>query len=261
MIKIVSGWSEKGGSTTAFINLTNALNGKNHETIFYGPHQWHLDKCKSGLLTSNFKVDKSDKLIIHFLKLPSRPNADRVILSCHEKNLFPLNEIKPFWDKVIFINETQRQYHSGYIGDYSIIPNLKENLIKKEKDPKTKEIAAIIGSIDENKQTHVSIDRALNDGYKKIILYGTISDRNYFDSFVKPLISENIILGGYENDKQKIYDSVDAVYLSSLSEVAPLVRDECKTTGTKFFGNDVMNTDIIDIPNEDILKMWINILN
>jgi len=48
MVKIVSGWSNRGGSTFAFINLTNALNKAGYDTTFYGPHEWHLDKCKSG---------------------------------------------------------------------------------------------------------------------------------------------------------------------------------------------------------------------
>ena len=48
MVKIISGYSEKGGSTTAFINLTNIFNENGIDCVFYGPHQWHLDKCKSG---------------------------------------------------------------------------------------------------------------------------------------------------------------------------------------------------------------------
>jgi hypothetical protein len=41
MIKIISGWSNKGGSTIALIALTNALNAEGYETTFYGPHDWH----------------------------------------------------------------------------------------------------------------------------------------------------------------------------------------------------------------------------
>jgi hypothetical protein len=67
-IKIVSGFTEKGGSTTAFINLTNALNQRDINTTFYGPHTWHLDKCKSGILDNSLTVDKDDKLICHFIQ-------------------------------------------------------------------------------------------------------------------------------------------------------------------------------------------------
>jgi len=39
MIKIISGYSEKGGSTIALIELTNELNKRGFDTIFFGPHQ------------------------------------------------------------------------------------------------------------------------------------------------------------------------------------------------------------------------------
>lgn len=56
MVKILSGWSNKGGSTFAFINLTNELNKNGIDTTFYGPHNWHLDKCKSGLLDNTLHL-------------------------------------------------------------------------------------------------------------------------------------------------------------------------------------------------------------
>ena len=84
MVKILSGWSNKGGSTFAFIKLTNELNNAGIDTTFYGPHEWHLDKCKSGLLNNNFKTNKDDILIVHFLNLGQRPDVKKVILSCHE---------------------------------------------------------------------------------------------------------------------------------------------------------------------------------
>ena len=46
MIKICTGWSNPGGSTTAFINLCNLFNESGHECTMYGPHDWHLTKCK-----------------------------------------------------------------------------------------------------------------------------------------------------------------------------------------------------------------------
>ena len=58
MVKIISGWSDRGGSTFAFINLTNKLNESGIDTTFYGPHPWHLDKCKSGLLDEKFRLSQ-----------------------------------------------------------------------------------------------------------------------------------------------------------------------------------------------------------
>ena len=71
MVKIVSGWSNRGGSTFAFINLTNALNKAGYDTTFYGPHEWHLDKCKSG------RMNEINISCIHILAftMPKKPNS------------------------------------------------------------------------------------------------------------------------------------------------------------------------------------------
>lgn len=258
MIKIISGWSNKGGSTTAFIELTNALNIAGYNTIFYGPHSWHLDKCQSGLLDDKFKIEREDKIIAHFLQLPSRPIARKVLLSCHEKNLFPVGKITPFWDEVIFINQKHREYHSDYNGKFRIIPNLKdEKLIKKDKTGLEK-IAGIIGSIDENKQTHISIKRALDDGCDKIYLFGETNP--YYETYVKPMLSDKVILMGFSDNKQDMYDSIGHAYLSSKSEVATLVKDECESTGVIFHGNDIMDNPPNLLSNEEIIKKWIKAL-
>jgi hypothetical protein len=47
MIKIITAHSTYGGSTTAFINLTNLFNNNGIECKLYGPHDWHLNKCNS----------------------------------------------------------------------------------------------------------------------------------------------------------------------------------------------------------------------
>jgi hypothetical protein len=261
MVKILSGWSNKGGSTFAFINLTNELNKVGIDTTFYGPHQWHLDKCKSGLLDNNFRFTKNDIIICHFLNLGKRPDVKRIVLSCHEKNLFEVGNIKPFWDSVVFLNEKHRNYHSKYKGKFEIIPNLKENLENKDKSEEVKGCVGIIGSIDPNKQTHISIKRALEDGVKKVYIFGNVSDPNYYNSYVKPLIdNDKVIEYGFIGDKQKMYDMVESVYLSSNSEVASLVQDECYTTGTIFKGNEATEHDIINLNNKEIIEKWKKIL-
>jgi hypothetical protein len=258
MVKIVSGWSNKGGSTTAFINLTNALNKRGINTIFYGPHLWHLDKCKSGILDNSLTVDEDDILIVHFLNLPSRPKCKKVILGCHEKNLFEVGKIKQFWDFVVFLNERHRNYHSEYKNKFHIIPNLKENLICRDKTGLEK-IAGIIGSFDENKQTHVSIQRALADGCEKVYLFGEPIGP-YYEKYIKPLISDDVIIKGFTEDKQAMYDSIGCVYHSSLSEVACLVKDECETTGVIFNGTEVTNNPPVLLTNDEIVIEWIKIL-
>lgn len=256
-IKILTGFSNKGGSTTVFINLTNQFNQKGFDCTLYGPHDWHLDKCKSGL-TSDLTFDENDILIAHFVNLKERPKCKKVFLSLHEKNLFEVSKLNPFWDDVIFLHEEHRKYHKNYNGSYKIIPNLYEELEFKEK-PELDLIAGVIGSIDGNKQTHISIKRALNDKCEKIYIYGQINEEKYFNDFVKPLISEKVIFVGHFDKKQEMYNSIGRAYISSISEVASLVKQECYQTGTKFFGNEVTSYEPTKLSNQEIINKWIEL--
>ena len=49
-------------------------------------------------------------------------------------------------------------------------------------------VAGIIGNIDENKQVHTSIQRALKDGHKDIRIYGNNNDPKYWDNYVGTMI-------------------------------------------------------------------------
>jgi hypothetical protein len=261
MVKILTGWSNKGGSTFAFVNLTNELNKNGIDTVLYGPHDWHLDKCKSDK-SSNLKLNPDDILICHFVNFSLRPNVKQVILFCHEKNLYEVGKIKPFWDIAIFLNKKHKKYHKNYNGSYRIIPNLKESIKIYEKSPESVGVAGIVGSIDHNKQTHLSIERAKKDGYKKIILFGNVTDPQYYNNQVKPLIDNTqVIEYGFISDKEKMYNMVECVYLSSKSEVASLVKDECETTNTIFKGNDDTEHDGLSLTNEEIINKWKEVLN
>ena len=79
---------------------------------------------------------------------------------------------------------------------------------------------------------------------KRFNLFGNVTDTNYYNTQVKPLIDGDIVVEyGYISDKQKMYDMVSSAYLSSKSEVASLVKDECESTGTNFKGNYATNND------------------
>lgn len=259
IIKIISGFSDKGGSTTAFINLTNHLNENGYDCTFFGPHTWHLDKCKSNLI-NYLNLFEDDIVICHYLDLKERPNVKKVILSCHEKNLYVVSDKFKFWDTVVFINESHRDYHKKYIGDFKIIPNLKEKLYSLNKPDKDK-IAGIIGSIDTNKQTHVSIQRAINDGCETIYIFGNITDSQYYESHVKNLIGGYVIFYGHHSNKQEMYNMIGRVYHSSISEVACLVKDECYLTNTKFFGNDSTLPNVSVLTNDEIINNWKELFN
>jgi hypothetical protein len=260
MVKIISGYSEKGGSTTAFINLTNIFNENGIDTIFYGPHNWHLDKCKSDLMQKAY-INPEDNVIVHFLPIKRKPIAKKTILSCHEKNLFEVGLIKQFWDIAIFLNENHRNYHSKYNGDYRIIPNFKQNNLYKKDKSNLDKIAGVIGSIDRNKQTHISIQRALDDGCEKVLVYGTINDLDFYKKDVEKIIKNPKVTHiNFCEDKQKMYDSVGRVYHSSISECACLVKDECYQTNTKFFGTESTSAEVSTLDNQEILKLWKNLL-
>ena len=261
MIRILTGYSERGGSTIALSNLTNSLNEAGYETIMYGPHGYHLNLCKSGKLTQEVfdNLTDDDKVITHFLQLPQRAKGKVVVLSCHEKWWFDVGGIRQHWDKIIFLHQAHRDYHNKYKGNYDIIPNIKEPLIKKEKEDLDK-IAGIIGSIEDRKQTHISIQRALKDKCEKIYLFGKIGDQNYYNSFVKPLLNPKIIEYGHAENKQQMYDMIGRAYHSSKGEVACLVKDECWSTGTKFFGGVETENDVFEGTNEEIIEKWKGVL-
>jgi hypothetical protein len=259
MIKILTGYSERGGSTVALSTLTNSLNDAGYETTMYGPHDYHLGLCKSGKLNQEVydNITEDDIVITHFLKLHQRPKAKKVYLACHEKWWFDVANVHQYWDEVIFLHQAHADYHGKYKGEYSIIPNLKYPLIKKDKS-ELDMVAGIIGTIEDRKQTHISIQRALKDKCTKIYLFGKVGEQTYYDSNVKPLLSlPKIIEYGFADSKQDMYDMIGRVYHSSKGEVACLVKDECWSTGTKFFGNEETEHEVSELSNKEIIELWV----
>ena len=45
-------------------------------------------------MINNVLLEKEDVIITHFLSLHQRPDVKKVILSCHEKNLFEVSIFK-----------------------------------------------------------------------------------------------------------------------------------------------------------------------
>ncbi|MFW6121373.1 MAG: hypothetical protein ACOC80_10815 [Petrotogales bacterium] len=258
MIRILSGWSNPGGSTTAFINLTNALNEFGYETIFMGPHPFHLDKCKSIFCKpgEKLKIKKEDILIVHFRNnFIQRPPIKGFFLSCHEQDIFPLKDIKyEIFDKIHYVSKHQRDFHS-IDHPHFILPNVLDDL-KPNKKPSGK-IAGIVGSIDKNKRVHTSIKRALEDGCDKVLIYGVITDPWYWQTKVQHMVDgDKVVFMSFEDDKQKIYDSVTDVYHSSKSETWGYIKGECKMTNTEYHGNS--STDgYWEMDKKEIVKNWV----
>lgn len=252
MIKIVTGYSNPGGSTVTLKNLCKEFNDRGYECEMYGPHPWHLkfgDKHKS---MSQLSVKPEDKVIAHYIDLPESIK-DQTIFSCHEMWWFDFTKVKDFYKKVQFLTQEQADYHSA-VKDYVIIPNVKEQ-IKVDKVDGCENIAGVIGAIEGRKNTVHSIHRALRDGYEKVYLYGPIMDDRYYTNSVVPLLGSGVIYKGYA-EKSEIYSNVGRVYHSSSGEVASLVKDECYTTGTEFHGNAVTNNEVSTLSNDEIIELW-----
>jgi hypothetical protein len=261
-IKILTGHSDGGGSTMAHIALCNMFNEAGFDCTLYGRHDWHLDKCK-GLPLRDYFPHHEDILISHFISsFTNRPLSRKFILSLHEKDIFPIAKM-PYriYDKIHYIRESQKDWHGiGHFPNF-ICPNIHDDITVT--NPPKEKIAGIIGSIDANKQTHISIQRALDDGHTKIKLYGKVTEglEAYYINHVLPLISENPDIIDYpifEEDKNKMYSSITDAYLSSKSEVCPFVQGECQIAGINFHGNDQTNEEYKVLSKNEILNIWIN---
>mgnify|MGYP001166792256 FL=1 len=252
MIKIVTGYSNPGGSTIALKNLCEEFSKRDIECEMYGPHEWHTKFGDNYKQMSEIAITDQDKVIAHFVNLPVRVK-DQTIFSCHEMWWFDFEKTDDFYKKVQFLTPKQAEYHSS-VSSHVLIPNVKEE-IKVSKVDGHEKVAAIIGSIEKRKDTVQSIQRALNDGYEQIHLYGPVMDDQYFTEQVLSFLGKGVVYKGYA-DKSDIYSNVGRVYHSSNGEVASLVKDECYTTGTEFFGNETTDNEVSDLSNDDVINLW-----
>jgi len=257
-IKILSGWSMPGGSTSHHIALTDLLNKNGYDCTFYGPHPWHLDKCKAGKIEDSDLCD-DDILISHYINYnnlgTNKVNVKKHILSCHETDIFPLNKVNvgPY-DVIQYVSEFQRNWHS-INKPYVIIPPIVEKVKWKCPNNNT---AGVIGSIDGHKCPHLSIERALADGYEKVLLYGNITGLPYYNEQVDKWVTEGkAVLVPHQNDRTAMYNTVCEVYHSSLRETYGLVEAECRLAGIPFNGES-NNQDILS--EEEILERWKTVL-
>jgi hypothetical protein len=260
MIKIISPWSHTGGSTIAYIDLCNLFNESGLDCTFYGPHDFHLDKCKSRkisyVLDANIKED--DHVIMHHILPIEKINCKKVILSCHEKHSFPIatkfNGVNNnYIDKVHFITEEQRKWHCIFPEESVIIGNYI-NLPFKINKSKNTNCAGVIGSIELRKRTFESVQKAIFDGFTSVKLYGNILDKDYFN-FIMTAFGDKVKYMGYSNNKKLIYESVDKVYHLSRYEIACLVQGECKILGVPFEGSEFC-PDYPIWTKDEILKKW-----
>jgi len=255
-IKLVSSWTRPGGGTVAHINLTNLLNENGYDCTFYGPHKWHLDKCKAAPIRECL-LGPEDILISHFIQVPAEVRVKKHILYCHEKDIFPLKEVSlPQYDLIVFVSNSQKAWQ-GVNHPSVIIPPMVRKV--KWTNPENG-VAGIVGSIDRNKQTHESIHRAVKDGFFNIKLFGETTDTIYFEEQVRPAmgVQAEVTLEGHEDDPEAMYGQISKVYHSSLSETYGLVEAECKLSGIPFNGPS-NNQEILE--KDEILERWVQLID
>ena len=254
-VKIVSSWTNPGGGTVAHINLTNLLNANGYDCTFYGPNDWHLDKCKADKIDKCF-LGPTDILISHFIQVPEEVRVKKHILYCHEKEVWPLRDLSlARYDSIVFVSNSQKEWQA-IDRESVVIPPIVRTV--NWTNPNNG-VAGVIGSIDENKQTHKSIQRAIMAGYGRVLLFGQVNDTPYFDEKVQPMLaSGQVVLADHEDDPEAMYGQVSEVFHSSLSETYGLVEAECRLSGIPFNGTS-NGQEILE--KEEILQRWKKILN
>jgi len=268
-VAIVTGWSNAGGSTESYINLTNALNDNGVPTIMLGRHTYHLDKCESGQL-SDLEKYAPKNMIWHFIPMPDhvqqilRPR--NLILSCHEHGLNPIFEKYPLsiFNKVHFVSQHQMDWHLGnsnkeWNDTMVVIPNLLDPKLIENPPRPTKKVGGVIGSIDRNKQTHISIMKALADGCETVRIFGKDTDLAYHAEYVCPILKDpRVMYHGVVEDKNKMYSSITDVYHYSAQETWGYIKAECQYLNIPFHCRN--KHDLVLTKTDDIINSWKEIL-
>ncbi len=289
MIKIVSVWSIPVGSTVALVNLCNQLNARGHGCVFFGPDRWHLDKCRSALL-SDFQPEGGDVVIAHGLRLHStadlydvnnpdvsgprngllsslkgdvlgylrsRKQPENIRLVTTFSGSGPPRTGRAVWSmfhKIHFSCEAQRG-RAAAGSSHFICPDFLHDLEKPKGRPER--VAGVIGCVRPENMLERSVERALLDGMESVILYGYLLDPVYFFSTIAPLKKKypgRIRFAGFLDDPQRMYNSISDVYRCAAKPWSA-VRRECSLTDTRYHGPDAAGEEE-SAGNDAIYSVW-----
>jgi len=260
-IKFLTGYSGTGGSTICILEHCRLLDSVGFEAYFYGPQDWHLSRFKNSMRTIDFTLSDDDILIYHYVDANHRPNCFKFFLFLHETNLYDLRlKNTTFFDNILFSSESQKAWHGREKG--VIVPNVMSNLVdKKKNNPPNKNIAGVVGHVHPIKNTHVSIEKALQDKVSKVHIYGPMY-LPYFEEKIKPLLSDKVeYKGEFEPERRmEIYNDFDILYHFGEYESACLVLGECRILQKKV----VKCQSLIDYPiytDQQIVEIWKKVLN
>jgi len=262
-IKILTGWSNPGGSTLCIMNLAKKLHDNGYEVYVYGPHRWHIEQLSEqgygiGRTAAQLRIDARDTLIQHYVNIDPPVAVKKNIYWCHEMGSFmELNDdFAKKYDQIVFVSNTQKSTHPLSTNNVAVIPNFIDEFPKMTHE----RACGIIGSIDPNKNTHKSIHKALADGEEKIYLFGKVTDHQYYEWFVRPSVDSGKVFAPiYEEDKQKMYSKIDKVYHSAEVESFGLVKAECYALGIDYVGT-VGEEETSYKSNNEVFETWKKIL-
>lgn len=256
MIKFATGFCGPGGSTVAISTLINLFNDNGLDACLYGGgNPWNGIDCKFDTI-NNINLQPEDIFIYHYMAIQNRMNCKKQILSCHETVVFPIKNVSGInYDEVHFVSQAQKEFQDV---EGTVIPNPIRSFTKADKTGK--KVAGVIGSIDPNKRVEESIQRALNDGFTDIRIYGNLTDPNYFRARVLPLMSDNVTYRGVASNMDKVYSELTHVYHSPKLESFNLLQFECKEAGVEYVGNEGNDTKAEHWDNDKILEAWKKLL-
>lgn len=290
MIKIVSAYSHQAGCTLALVNLCNQFNSKGYTCIFYGPDNWHTDKCAHGIF-ADFTPEAGDHIILNNISLLSvseLSNVNKLIDEFSENSV--VNAVIRFAKKLLvsrrslayklyltrqnddalhrslfrislfakthFTNDALKIGFPASCPSF-VAPSLCGKLRRKEdKAPRT---AGVVGSIKRQNRVAEAVEEALQDGMATVTLFGYMKDPHYYYEKIVPLTLRypgKIRYAGFIDNRQELYDSVSDVY-SSVNRPWSSVRRECAMTNTRFHSPGPQDAEVV-MSNDQIFEIWKN---
>lgn len=256
-VKFLTGFGGLGGSTIALIEHCKLLNSNGYDAYLYSFDDWCVSKYEKAKKISEFKPEEDDILVYHLIEQSKRPRCKKCFLYLHEKGIWDLKyRVTTGFDEILFVSDSQKKWHAT---EGTVIPNPMSGLVNKSlHNPPNEMVAGVVGTIQQRKRQHVSIQQAILDGSKKVLLFGDIDSKSvYYDQYIKPLLSDNVVYRGVFEPERRMdmYNEFDTLYIHSYDESASLVLGECKILGKNVVKEDSVE-DYEIASDEFVMEKW-----
>lgn len=259
-VKFVTGFGSFGGSTVALLEHCRLLCENGFEATLYADGDWHMGRFGDSRKMCDFSPGRDDIVVFHHMDPVVRPKCRRSVLYLHEKSLWSLRgrNLLPF-DSIVYVSESQKEYH-GVPG--TVVPNPVSRMVDPNGHcPPGMNIAGVVGTIQQRKRQHISIERALADGRSKVLLFGDYEEA-YFNSHIRPMLSDRVVYMGLfdPDDRMLMYNSFDCLYMFSSEESASLALGECRVLGKQVFKSAEVSD--YEMPSDsEIMDRWASVFN